>query len=87
MGAHSLRRVSPLLRIVAYTSNMGLPTAHSFLSDSGVFVQFCPADALLSPEPGGDQGTLFAHNMVQGYMWDCLLSFIFLCCICSTCFG
>ena len=42
-----------------------------------VFVQFCPADALLSPEPGGDQGTLFAHHVVQGYIWDCALSFSF----------
>ena len=37
-----------------------------------VFVQFRPADALLSPEPGGDQGTLFAHNAVQGYIFDLL---------------
>ena len=32
-----------------------------------MFVQFRPTDALLGPEPGGDQGTLFAHNVVQGY--------------------
>ena len=42
-----------------------------------VFVQFRPFDTLLSPEPGGDQGTLFAHNVVQGYMQDCVLSFLF----------
>ena len=42
-----------------------------------VFVRFHPADALLSPEPGGDQGTLFAHNVIQGYIWDCVLSFFF----------
>ena len=45
-----------------------------------VFVQFRPADTLLSPEPGGDQGTLFAHDVVQGYIYilyicDCVLSF------------
>ena len=44
-----------------------------------MFVQFRPADALLSPEPGGGKGTLFAHNVVQGYIYDeCVLSFIFL---------
>ena len=31
-----------------------------------MFVQICPTDALLSPEPGGDQGTLFTHKVVQG---------------------
>ena len=40
-----------------------------------VFVQFRPADALLSQGPGGDQGTLFAHNVVQGCIWNCALSF------------
>ena len=40
-----------------------------------VFVQFRPADALLSPEPRGDPGTLFAHNVVQGYICDSVLSF------------
>ena len=43
-----------------------------------VIVQFRPADALLSPEPGGDQGTLFARNVVQGYVWVCVSYFIFL---------
>ena len=42
-----------------------------------MFVQIRPADALLSPEPGGDQGTLFAHNVVQGYIRDCVLSLLF----------
>ena len=42
-----------------------------------VFVQIRPADALLSPEPWGDQGTQLAHNVVQGYRRDCVLSFIF----------
>ena len=42
-----------------------------------VLVQFCPADALLSPEPGGDQGTLFARNVVQGYVRVCMSYFIF----------
>ena len=42
-----------------------------------VIVQFRPADALLSPEPGGDQGTLFARNVVQGYVRACVSSFIF----------
>ena len=37
-----------------------------------------PADALLSPEPGGDQSTLFARNVVQGYARACL-SFYFGC--------
>ena len=40
-----------------------------------MLVQFRPADALLCPEPGGDQGTLFAHNVVQGYI--CVLYFVF----------
>ena len=31
-----------------------------------MFVQIRPADALLRPEPGGDQGTLFTHNVVRG---------------------
>ena len=42
-----------------------------------VIVQFRPADALLSPEPGGDQGTLFARNVVQGYVRVCVSSIIF----------
>ena len=42
-----------------------------------VILQFRPADALLSPEPGGDQGTLFARNMVQGYVRVCVSYFIF----------
>ena len=43
-----------------------------------MFVQFRPADALLSPEPGGDQGSLFAHNVVQGlYMCMCLIYYLF----------
>ena len=37
------------------------------------------ADALLSPEPGGDQGTLFVRNVVQGYVRVCVSSLIFLC--------
>ena len=45
-----------------------------------VFVQFRLADALLSPERGGDQGTLFAHNVVQGYRGMCvILFFVFFC--------
>ena len=40
-------------------------------------VQFRPADALLSPEPGGDQDTLFARNVVQGYVRVCVSYFIF----------
>ena len=43
-----------------------------------VVVQFRPADALLSPEPGGDPGTLFARNVVQGYVRACVsFSFFF----------
>ena len=42
-----------------------------------VIVQFRPADALLSPEPGGDQGTLFACNVVLGYVRVCVSSYIF----------
>ena len=42
-----------------------------------VIVQFRPADALLSPEPGGDQGTLFVRHVVQGYVRVCVSSFIF----------
>ena len=52
-----------------------------------MFVQFRPADALLSPELGGDQGSLFAHTVIQGDIRDCVLSYTFVCCICSTCFG
>ena len=40
-----------------------------------VVVQFHPADALLNPEPGGDQGNLFARNVVQGYVRACESSF------------
>ena len=43
-----------------------------------VVVQCRLADALLSPEPGGDQGTLLARNMVQGYVRVCVSSSIFL---------
>ena len=43
-----------------------------------VVVQFRPADALLSPESGIDQGTLFARNVVQDYVRACMSSF-FLC--------
>ena len=46
-----------------------------------VVAQFCPADALLSPEPGGDQGTLFARNVVQGYVRACVSSFIYFLCV------
>ena len=42
----------------------------------GVFVYFHPADALLSPEPGGSQGALFAHNVVQDCICHCVLSFL-----------
>ena len=42
-----------------------------------VIVQFRPADALLSPAPGGNQGTLFARNVVQGYVRVCVSYFIF----------
>ena len=52
-----------------------------------VVVQIRPSDALLSPEPGGEQGTLFTHNVVQGYIRVCVSIFIFLCCICFTFFG
>ena len=51
-----------------------------------VIVQFHPDDALLSPEPGGDQGTLFARNVLQGYVRVCVSSLSFMCCICSTLF-
>ena len=46
-----------------------------------VVVQFRPAGALLSLEPGGDQGILFARNVVQGYVRVCVSSFIF-CVLC-----
>ena len=51
-----------------------------------VIVQFCPANALLSPEARGDQGTLFARNVVQGYVRVCVSYFIFLRCVYSTLF-
>ena len=38
-----------------------------------VFVHSRPADALLSPEPGGDQGTPFTHNVTR----DCVIFFVF----------
>ena len=41
---------------------------------------------LLSPEAGGDQGTLFTHNVVRSYTGLSYL-FMFLCCICSIFFG
>ena len=41
------------------------------------FAHFRPADALLISEPGGGQSTLFARNVVQGYVRVCVLSFIF----------
>ena len=44
-----------------------------------VVFQFHPADALFSPEPGGDQGTLFARNVVQGYVRACVSRSFFLC--------
>ena len=50
-----------------------------------VIVQFHPADTLLSPEPGGDQGTLFARHVVQGYVRVCVSSFMF-CVLCLFCF-
>ena len=37
-----------------------------------VVVQFRPADALLSPQPGDDQSTVFARNVVQEYVWVCV---------------
>ena len=49
-----------------------------------VVVQFRPADALLSPEPGGIQSTLFARNLVQGYVRVCVsFCFVIMCFICS----
>ena len=42
-----------------------------------VIVQFRPADALLSPERGGDQGTLLARNVVLGYVRVCVSYFMF----------
>ena len=45
-----------------------------------VVVQFRPADALLSPEPEDDQGSLFARNVVHDYVRAYVLSFtLFLC--------
>ena len=32
-----------------------------------VFMLIRLVNALLTPEPGGDQGTLFARNVVQGH--------------------
>ena len=43
-----------------------------------VVVQFRPADALLSTDPGNDQGTLFAHDVVQGYVLACVSFLTFL---------
>lgn len=44
--------------------------------------QIRPADSLLSPEPGGGQGIVFARTVKQGYTGLCLLHFV--CCIRST---
>ena len=38
-----------------------------------MFVQIRPADALLGPEPGGDQGTLFTHIVARSYTTVLLL--------------
>ena len=46
-----------------------------------VFVQSRPADVILSPETGGDQGTLFAHNVVQGYKCGCVCYLLFCFCV------
>ena len=71
--------VPPSLCVRMITSLSGAQGCRFF-----VFVQLRPADALLSPEPGGDQGTLFAHNEVQGYTGLCVIFyFVFLCYICS----
>ena len=43
-----------------------------------MFVQIRPADALLSPEPGDDQGTLFMNNVVRGYTTVCYSVFFVL---------
>ena len=42
-----------------------------------VIVEFLPAVILLSATSGGDQGTLFARNVVQGYVRVFLSSFPF----------
>ena len=51
-----------------------------------VVIQFRPADALLGPEPGGDQGTLFARHVKQRYVRACVPSFFifYACCIDAT---
>ena len=52
-----------------------------------ILIKFRPADALLSPEQGGNQGTLFVRNVVQDYVRACVSAFIFfVCCICSAFF-
>ena len=43
------------------------------------FVQIRSSDALLSSEPGADQGILFMQHVVQGYIRDWVLSFILFC--------
>ena len=44
-----------------------------------IVVQFRPANVLLSPEPGGGQGTPFACNVIQGYVRACVSYFTFFC--------
>ena len=52
-----------------------------------VVVQFRSADALPSPEPGGNQGTLFGRNVVQRLCTGlCVIFCLFVCCICSSLF-
>ena len=51
-----------------------------------VAAQFRPADALLSPEPGGDQGTLFARRWYRA-MCGPVCHLLFSCVLyCSTLF-
>ena len=45
-----------------------------------VIVHIRPADASAQSR-GGDQGTLFACDVVQGYLRDCVLSFSFFLCV------
>ena len=40
-----------------------------------VFVQVRPADVLFNPEPGGDQGALFTHNVAR----DCVVIYSGVC--------
>ena len=55
--------------------NRAAKQRHGTIVFSCSFFFGCPADALLSSEPGGGQGNLATHTVAQDCMF-CLLSFV-----------